>query len=97
MRPTNSTTWWAGWLLRGDALVERALRRSVDHLAEIPRRDRTWGTATARQRLVHRLGVVSAMTADGTALAGVSGLTAAMRRRMLARRPDLRPVPTRRP
>ncbi|MFF6900919.1 hypothetical protein [Streptomyces hydrogenans] len=40
---------------------------------------------------------MSAMTADGTALAGVSGLTAAMRRRMLARRPDLRPVPTRRP
>ncbi|MFE5887147.1 aminoglycoside phosphotransferase family protein [Streptomyces hydrogenans] len=87
----------AGWLLRGDAPVERARRRSVDHLAEIPRRDWTWGTATARQRLVHRLGVVSAMTADGTALAGVSGLTAAMRRRMLARWPDLRPVPTRRP
>ncbi|MET8969602.1 phosphotransferase family protein [Streptomyces hydrogenans] len=87
----------AGWLLRGDALVERARRRSVDHLAAIPHRDWTWGTATARQRLVHRLGVVSAMTAGSTALTGLSGLTAAMRRSMLARWPDLRPVPTRRP
>jgi hypothetical protein len=46
----------AGWLLRGDALVERARRDGTDHLARIPRRDWTWGTATARQRLVHRLG-----------------------------------------
>ncbi|KUJ65768.1 aminoglycoside phosphotransferase [Streptomyces albus subsp. albus] len=87
----------AGWLLRGDALVERARRESDDHLARIPHRDWTWGTATARQRLVHRLGVVSKMTADHTSLSGVSSLSATMRQRMLARWPTVQPVPTRRP
>ncbi|MFD3546106.1 aminoglycoside phosphotransferase family protein [Streptomyces sp. NPDC058655] len=87
----------AGWLLRGDALVERARRESTDHLARIPHRDWTWGTATARQRLVHRLGVVSQMTADHTSLSSVSSLSTAMRQRMLARWPTLQPVPTKRP
>lgn len=87
----------AGWLLRGDALVERARRGSTDHLARIPHRDWKWGTATARQRLAHRLGVVSRMTADHTSLSGVSGLTTGMRQRMLARWPALQPVPTKRP
>ncbi|MFE9469409.1 phosphotransferase [Streptomyces virginiae] len=87
----------AGWLLRGDALVERARRESADHLARIPHRDWTWGTATARQRLVHRLGVVGQMTADHTSLSGVSRLSTAMRQRMLARWPALQPVPAKRP
>ncbi|MET9888101.1 aminoglycoside phosphotransferase family protein [Streptomyces sp. NPDC006430] len=87
----------AGWLLRGDALVERARRESKDHLARIPNQDWKWGTATARQRLVHRLGVVSQMTADHTSLSGVSSLTAGIRQRMLARWPALQPVPTKRP
>ncbi|NWF25339.1 aminoglycoside phosphotransferase family protein [Streptomyces sp. PKU-EA00015] len=87
----------AGWLLRGDALVERARRDSTDHLARIPHRDWTWGTATARQRLLHRLGVVSRMTAGDTSLSGVSSLTAGMRRRMLVRWPALQPVPAQRP
>jgi tRNA A-37 threonylcarbamoyl transferase component Bud32 len=87
----------AGWLLRGDALVERARRQSKDHLARIPDRDWKWGTATARQRLVHRLGVVGRLTAGQTSLRGVSGLTTGMRRRMLTRWPTLRPVPTKRP
>ncbi|WP_328665086.1 phosphotransferase [Streptomyces sp. NBC_00328] len=87
----------AGWLLRGDALVERAHRESTDHLARIPHRDWTWGTATARQRLVHRLGVVGRMTADHTSLSGLSSLSTAMRQRMLARWPGLQPVPTKRP
>ncbi|WP_405953022.1 aminoglycoside phosphotransferase family protein [Streptomyces prunicolor] len=87
----------AGWLLRGDALVERARRESTDHLARIPHRDWKWGTATARQRLVHRLGVVGQMTADHTCLGGVSSLSTAMRQRMLARWPTLQPVPTKRP
>ncbi|MET9428459.1 MULTISPECIES: aminoglycoside phosphotransferase family protein [unclassified Streptomyces] len=87
----------AGWLLRGDALVERARRESEDHLARIPHRDWKWGTVTARQRLVHRLGVVSRMTAHDTSLSGVSGLTAAMRHTMLTRWPGLQPVPARRP
>ncbi|WP_329298181.1 aminoglycoside phosphotransferase family protein [Streptomyces sp. NBC_00659] len=87
----------AGWLLRGDALVERAHRESTDHLARIPHRDWTWGTATARQRLVHRLGVVGRMTADHTSLSGLSSLSTAMRQRMLARWPGLQPVPAKRP
>ncbi|MFF8847920.1 phosphotransferase [Streptomyces sp. NPDC015127] len=86
-----------GWLIRGDALVERARRESKDHLARIPNRDWKWGTATARQRLVHRLGVVSEMTAGDASLSGVSRLTTGMRRRMLARWPALQPVPTKRP
>ncbi|MGN9792996.1 aminoglycoside phosphotransferase family protein [Streptomyces sp. OZ13] len=87
----------AGWLLRGDALVERAHRESIDHLARIPQQDWTWGTVTARQRLVHRLGVVGRMTAGHTSLSGVSSLSTAMRRGMLARWPTLRPVPAKRP
>ncbi|MFD7325759.1 phosphotransferase family protein [Streptomyces sp. NPDC059875] len=87
----------AGWLLRGDGLVERARRESVDHLARIPHRDWKWGTVTARQRLAHRLGVVSRMTTDHTALSATSRLSAAMRQRMVARWPGLQPVPTKRP
>ncbi|MER7396448.1 phosphotransferase [Streptomyces sp. NPDC000151] len=87
----------AGWLLRGDALVQRAHRESTDHLARIPHRDWKWGTATARQRLVHRLGVVSRMTADHPSLSGLSSLSTTMRQRMLARWPALQPVPTQRP
>ncbi len=86
-----------GWLLRGNALVERAHRESDDHLARIPQRDWTWGTATARQRLVHRLGVVSKLTADHISLGGVSRLTTGMRQHMLTRWPALQPVPTKRP
>lgn len=98
----------AGWLLRGDALVQRAQRTGVDHLARIPDEDWTWGTVSARRRLVHRLGVVARMTADGVAdgvadesgsgaLAGLGRLSAEMRGAMLARWPRLRPVPTARP
>ncbi|MFG2342378.1 aminoglycoside phosphotransferase family protein [Streptomyces yangpuensis] len=86
-----------GWLLRGDALVQRARRDGTDHLARAARRDWTWGTATARQRLLHRLRTVAAMTAGHSALAGVSDLTTAMHHRMLTRWPALRPVPAERP
>jgi aminoglycoside phosphotransferase (APT) family kinase protein len=54
----------AGWLIRGDALVERAMRDGSMHLARLPREDWEWGTATARQRLLHRLDVVAGL-ADG--------------------------------
>ncbi|MDX3537941.1 phosphotransferase [Streptomyces sp. MB09-01] len=87
----------AGWLIRGDALVQRAHREGTDHLARIPHQDWTWGTATARQRLVHRLGVVGRMTADHTSLGGLSRVSTAMRRHMLARWPTLQPVPAERP
>ncbi|MET9771098.1 aminoglycoside phosphotransferase family protein [Streptomyces sp. NPDC006415] len=87
----------AGWLLRGDALVERAHRGGTDHLARIPVRDWKWGTVTARQRLVHRLGVVGRMTAGQNHLGGLSALCTRMRGRMLTRWPTLRPVPSQRP
>ncbi|MFI6873478.1 aminoglycoside phosphotransferase family protein [Streptomyces sp. NPDC050400] len=87
----------AGWLLRGDALVERALRGTVDHLARAVDRDWTWGTATARQRLAHRLGVVSRTTGAADDLQGFRHLADAVRRNMLTRWPDLRPLPLVRP
>ncbi|MEV8533591.1 aminoglycoside phosphotransferase family protein [Streptomyces sp. NPDC051211] len=87
----------AGWLIRGDALVQRARREGPDHLARMTSRDWTWGTATARQRLVHRLGVVARLTADDTALAATARLCAALRTRMLTRWPALPPVPAERP
>ncbi|MEU4539961.1 hypothetical protein AB0G15_34475 [Streptosporangium sp. NPDC023825] len=85
-----------GWLLRGDALVERARRDGSDHLARTAERDWRWGTATARQRLLHRLGVVGELTADSADLAGIGGLTTMMRDRMLDRWPTLQPLSPRR-
>ncbi|MFH8518438.1 aminoglycoside phosphotransferase family protein [Streptomyces gelaticus] len=87
----------AGWLLQGDALVERARRKTADHLARIPERDWKWGTATARQRLIHRLGVVGRMTAGRADLSGLHRLSTDMRHRMLTRWPKLPPVPSQRP
>ncbi|MGI5262070.1 aminoglycoside phosphotransferase family protein [Streptomyces angustmyceticus] len=87
----------AGWLLRGDALVQRAHRGTVDHLARIPDRDWKWGTATARQRLAHRLGVVAHRTAGRDDLRGLHRLCADLRGRMLTRWPRLGPLPSRRP
>jgi len=87
----------AGWLIRGDALVQRAHRGSTDHLARLPHEDWEWGTTTARQRLVHRLGVVAATTADHGELRRLRVLAADLRRALLDRWPALRPVPTRRP
>ncbi|HLK00201.1 MAG TPA: hypothetical protein VKU39_09875 [Streptosporangiaceae bacterium] len=86
-----------GWLLRGDALVQRDLRGTVDHLAVVPERDWEWGTGTARQRLVHRLAVVSRLTADDGSREGIARLTTAMRDRMMALWPALTTLPTRRP
>ncbi len=48
----------AYWLIQGDALVERAHRGTVDQLARVPAEDFEWGRVSARERLVHRLGVV---------------------------------------
>src|SRR5450755_4257446 len=36
----------AGWLIRGDALVERARRGSPGYLTQLPHKDWRWGTAT---------------------------------------------------
>ncbi|MEU0299296.1 aminoglycoside phosphotransferase family protein [Streptomyces sp. NPDC006175] len=87
----------AGWLIRGDALVQRAQRGTTDHLARLPDEDWTWGTATARQRLAHRLGVVAGMTSDDGDLRHLGALAADLRRAVLDRWPTVRPVPERRP
>jgi hypothetical protein len=53
-----------GWLIQGDALVERAHRGTVDRLSQVTSRDWRWGTTTARGRLLYRTAVVAAV-ADG--------------------------------
>jgi Ser/Thr protein kinase RdoA (MazF antagonist) len=87
----------AGWLLRGDGLVERAHRSTADHLSRLLDQDWTWGTATARQRLLHRLLVVSRLAGDSGGLAQVGRLAGDMAASVLGRWPGLRPLPPRRP
>lgn len=87
----------AGWLVRGDALVERAHRDGTDHLARLTAGDWTWGTATARGRLAHRLAVVARLTADHPALGGLGTLSAALHHRLRTRWPYLTPIPSERP
>ncbi|MEB8343081.1 phosphotransferase [Streptomyces endophyticus] len=84
----------AGWMLRGDALVPRAERGTVDHLARVPDADWEWGTATARQRLTHRLGVVADRSGE---LPALGRLAVDLRTSMLTRWPKLRPLPWERP
>ncbi|WP_327680761.1 phosphotransferase family protein [Streptomyces sp. NBC_00467] len=87
----------AGWLIRGDALVERARRGTVDRLARAVDEDWTWGTVTARERLLHRLGVVAGMTEGHEALGALGALAGDVRDRVRQRWPRLGTVPTRRP
>jgi Phosphotransferase enzyme family len=82
----------AGWLIRGDALVERAQRGASDRLARLPEQDWRWGTATARQRLLHRLTTVAALGADHPDLTQLSEVSAAMRDVIRARWPSVRPL-----
>ena len=51
-----------GWLIRGDMLVQRRLRGERDQFARLLAEDWSWGPATARQRLAHRLRVVAGFT-----------------------------------
>lgn len=95
--PGDLTDACAGWLLRGDALVERAHRETVNQLARLLDEDWAWGTATGRERLLHRLAVVATLTADRPDLHDFSRLCTAMRHRMLDRWPWLAPVPSARP
>jgi aminoglycoside phosphotransferase len=82
-----------GWVITGDALVERARRGGGDHLARAVAADWEWGTATARERLAHRLGVAAAAAEGRADLAAVARLCAALRTRLLDRWPALRAVP----
>jgi hypothetical protein len=90
-----------GWLISGDALVERARRgspeRPSNHLAVVTGRDWKWGTVTARQRLAHRLAVVAGLCTQRGDLAGMGRLCAALRARMGERWPALPPPPAVRP
>jgi fructosamine-3-kinase len=83
----------AGWLIRGDTLVERAHRGRLDYLARLSREDWSWGTATARQRLLHRLSAV-ADVAGHPELACLAQVSQAMREDILRRWPDVRALPT---
>ncbi|MFE5796526.1 aminoglycoside phosphotransferase family protein [Streptomyces sp. NPDC056503] len=83
----------AGWLIRGDALVERAHRGTADQLARVPAEDFAWGHASARERLVHRLNVVADMTRDHDHLHALGRLGSALADRLLVRWPALRPLP----
>jgi phosphotransferase family enzyme len=79
----------AGWVVTGDALVERARRHTIDHLGRLLRGDWQWGTVTARERLAHRLGVVAGAARNRADLGRVAWLCTAMRNRMLDRWPEL--------
>jgi Phosphotransferase enzyme family len=83
----------AGWLLVGDALVHRARRGDADHLGRVARRDWRWGANTARDRLVHRLGVVAEAAGRRADLANAARLFADLRARMLTRWPGVAPLP----
>ncbi|MFI9581249.1 phosphotransferase family protein [Streptomyces sp. NPDC052236] len=87
----------AGWLIRGDALVERAHRGTVDQLARAVEGDWTWGTVSARERLLHRLGVVARMTEGSDTLGGLSRVGTELRRRMRECWAALAAAPSRRP
>ncbi|MGW6413853.1 phosphotransferase [Streptomyces sp. NPDC055055] len=84
----------AAWLIQGDALVERAHRGTVDQLARVAGEDFEWGYVSARERLVHRLGVVAAMTRDHDHLHSLGRLSSTLANRLLERWPALRPLPT---
>ncbi|MEU3431223.1 phosphotransferase [Streptomyces gardneri] len=84
----------AGWLIQGDALVERAHRGTVDQLARVPTEDFEWGYVSARERLAHRLGVVADMTRDHDHLHSVGRVSSALADRLLAHWSNLRPLPT---
>jgi Phosphotransferase enzyme family len=83
---------------RGNGLVKRAERTGVDHWGRLLDQDWTWGTATARQRLLHRLLVVGQLAADGGRagrLADTGRLAGEMAGAVLDRWPGLRPLPSR--
>ena len=88
--PGDLTDACVGWLVRGDGLVPRAERTGADHWEPLLETDWTWGTATARQRLLHRLLVVGQLAAGRE----TGRLAGAMAGRVLRRWPGLRPLPS---
>lgn len=87
----------AGWLVRGDALVEAAQRGRRNYFGRLPTSDWRWGTVTARQRVAHRLSVVAGLGGEHDSLAELARFSAAVRTRMLDHWPAIGPPPTARP
>ena len=79
----------AGWLIQGDALVQRAERGIRDQLARVVREDWKWGTTTARGRLLYRTGVVASVAGPDSELAEVGLLSRDLRDSMLRHWPEL--------
>ena len=75
----------------------RARRARPSRAARLPddllHQDWSWDTATARQRLLHRLTAVTAVTADHPGLASLAQVSQAMRDRIRQRWPGTRPLP----
>lgn len=92
-RPDDLADACVSWLLHGDALVERARRRGRDHLAQLQSRDWAWGTATARERLLHRLSVVAELADSHDRLTATAGLARDMEAAIKERWPRLSAIP----
>ncbi|MFD8482939.1 phosphotransferase family protein [Kitasatospora sp. NPDC059673] len=82
-----------GWLLRGDALVPKAERGIADQLARLHHADWTWGNATARRRLAHRLRAVAALADADTALPVFGRFCATLATRVRTAWPTAGPLP----
>jgi hypothetical protein len=82
----------ASWLIRGDALVQRAHRGQPGYLTQLPCKDWTWGTATARQRLLHRLTAVTVIAAHHPQLSCLIQISQAMRDQIRQRWPEIPPL-----
>ncbi|MFC4031493.1 phosphotransferase [Streptomyces polygonati] len=82
-----------GWLIRGDALVPCAKRGTRDHLARAARRDWRWGPPSARERLRHRLAVVSDLGVGHPRIRRVGDLTAVLHHAVSTRWPGLEALP----
>jgi hypothetical protein len=88
----------AGWLIQGDALVERAHRGGADQLARATGEDWQWGTTTARGRLAYRTAVVAAVADGETALDDVGRLCRDIHAAIATQWPEVAraPLPARR-
>ncbi|BAJ30677.1 MULTISPECIES: phosphotransferase [Kitasatospora] len=83
----------AGWLIRGDALVPKAERGTADHLARLHHGDWTWGNATARRRLLHRVRTVAELAGPDTALPVFGRFCATLATRARTTWPTAVPLP----
>ena len=83
----------AGWLIRGDALVERSRRGEPGQFVRLPHEDWRWGVATARQRLLHRLAMVAAMASGHPLLGTLARVSQVMAERIQRGWPGTGPLP----